>query len=309
MLPKLTLLLSSICCVRRGERAGGSRTTLSLGVERRDGVVHRRRQACARALSRRGRADRCQLAGWLRPLHADGSGRHGGVRGASERTPRDAACGERPRPGSGGGGRGRGRRSARSVVQTAAHASGVSVRCRTARSIRATTARRSRIQRDAVAAGRSERPESGRDRVQKHIHVPGQPITQTMTVTRQGDRVLSVTAAQPIRYHTMEFGELSDYENELSPAESAGSTRAERARPPQNAPTPASSPPNRPLPASRRRSCGPGSVLLGVGVLRRRLPAYRCSAPRGRRRRRRCRPARPGSRRRRPDSPGRRRCR
>ncbi len=47
----------------------------------------------------------------------------------------------------------------------------------------------------------------------KHVRVPGQPITETVIVTRQGDRVLSVTPRTPIRYHTMDFGSLSDYEN------------------------------------------------------------------------------------------------
>jgi hypothetical protein len=47
----------------------------------------------------------------------------------------------------------------------------------------------------------------------KHVKVPGQPITQTVIVTRQGDRVLSVTPRTPLRYHKMDFGNLSDYEN------------------------------------------------------------------------------------------------
>jgi hypothetical protein len=47
----------------------------------------------------------------------------------------------------------------------------------------------------------------------KHVKVPGQPITQTVIVTRQGDRVLSVTPRTPLRYHEMDFGNLSDYEN------------------------------------------------------------------------------------------------
>ena len=47
----------------------------------------------------------------------------------------------------------------------------------------------------------------------KHVKVPGQPITETVIVVRQGDRVLSVTPRTPLRYHTMDFGNLSDYEN------------------------------------------------------------------------------------------------
>jgi hypothetical protein len=47
---------------------------------------------------------------------------------------------------------------------------------------------------------------------QKRVRVPGQPITQTITVTRQGDRVLSVVAPDS-NYHTLDFGNLSDYEN------------------------------------------------------------------------------------------------
>ena len=46
---------------------------------------------------------------------------------------------------------------------------------------------------------------------QKRVRVPGQPITQTVMVTRQGDRVLSVTVPQS-NYHTLDFGDLSDYE-------------------------------------------------------------------------------------------------
>ena len=44
------------------------------------------------------------------------------------------------------------------------------------------------------------------------VRVPGQPITQTITVTRQGDRVLSVEKPRS-HYHSLDFGDLSDYEN------------------------------------------------------------------------------------------------
>ncbi len=47
---------------------------------------------------------------------------------------------------------------------------------------------------------------------QKQVRVPGQPITQTITVTRQGDRVLSVEKPSS-NYHTLDFGEMSDYDN------------------------------------------------------------------------------------------------
>jgi hypothetical protein len=47
---------------------------------------------------------------------------------------------------------------------------------------------------------------------QKQVRVPGQPITQTITVTRQGDRVLSVEKPGS-NYHTLDFGEMSDYDN------------------------------------------------------------------------------------------------
>lgn len=46
---------------------------------------------------------------------------------------------------------------------------------------------------------------------QKQVRVPGQPITQTITVTRQGDRVLSVEKPRS-HYYSLDFGELSDYE-------------------------------------------------------------------------------------------------
>lgn len=47
---------------------------------------------------------------------------------------------------------------------------------------------------------------------QKQVRVPGQPITQTITVTRQGDRVLSVEKPSS-NYHSLDFGDMSDYEN------------------------------------------------------------------------------------------------
>jgi hypothetical protein len=47
---------------------------------------------------------------------------------------------------------------------------------------------------------------------QKQVRVPGQPITQTITVTRQGDRVLSVEKPRS-HYHSLDFGDLSDYED------------------------------------------------------------------------------------------------
>jgi hypothetical protein len=46
---------------------------------------------------------------------------------------------------------------------------------------------------------------------QRRVRVPGQPITQTVTVTRQGDRVLSVVVPDS-NYHTLDFGDLSDLE-------------------------------------------------------------------------------------------------
>ncbi len=46
----------------------------------------------------------------------------------------------------------------------------------------------------------------------KRVRVPDQPITQTITVTRQGDRVLSVEKPRS-HYHSLDFGDLSDYEN------------------------------------------------------------------------------------------------
>lgn len=46
---------------------------------------------------------------------------------------------------------------------------------------------------------------------QKQVKVPGQPITQTITVTRQGDRVLSVEKPRS-HYHSLDFGEMSDYD-------------------------------------------------------------------------------------------------
>jgi hypothetical protein len=45
----------------------------------------------------------------------------------------------------------------------------------------------------------------------RRVKVPGQPITQTVTVVRQGDRVLS-TQAPRSHYHSLDFDELSDFE-------------------------------------------------------------------------------------------------
>jgi hypothetical protein len=47
---------------------------------------------------------------------------------------------------------------------------------------------------------------------QRRVKVPGQVVTQTITVTRQGDRVLSVAKPQP-NYHELDFPELSEFEN------------------------------------------------------------------------------------------------
>jgi hypothetical protein len=46
----------------------------------------------------------------------------------------------------------------------------------------------------------------------RRVNVPDAPITQSIIVTRQGDRVLSVEKPRS-HYHTLEFGEMSDYEN------------------------------------------------------------------------------------------------
>jgi len=45
----------------------------------------------------------------------------------------------------------------------------------------------------------------------RRVHVPGAPITQSIVVTRQGDRVLSVEKPRS-HHHTLDFGEMSDYE-------------------------------------------------------------------------------------------------
>jgi hypothetical protein len=47
----------------------------------------------------------------------------------------------------------------------------------------------------------------------KHVKLPGELITTTMIVVRQGDRVLSVTPRIRRLYHKMDFGSMSDYEN------------------------------------------------------------------------------------------------
>lgn len=48
---------------------------------------------------------------------------------------------------------------------------------------------------------------------QKRVRVPGQPVTRTIVVTRQGDRVLSVVQERRDVYHTLDFGDMSDYES------------------------------------------------------------------------------------------------
>jgi hypothetical protein len=45
----------------------------------------------------------------------------------------------------------------------------------------------------------------------RRVRVPGAPITQSIRVTRQGDRVLAVEKPRS-HYHTLEFGDMSDYE-------------------------------------------------------------------------------------------------
>lgn len=45
----------------------------------------------------------------------------------------------------------------------------------------------------------------------QRVLIPGQPITQTITVVRQGDRVLSVTKPRN-HYHGIDFPELSEFE-------------------------------------------------------------------------------------------------
>ncbi|RIK98757.1 MAG: hypothetical protein DCC71_20825 [Proteobacteria bacterium] len=47
---------------------------------------------------------------------------------------------------------------------------------------------------------------------QRRVRVPGQPITQTVVVTRQGDRVLSVVRERRSQYHTLDFGDLTELE-------------------------------------------------------------------------------------------------
>ena len=45
-----------------------------------------------------------------------------------------------------------------------------------------------------------------------NVRIAGQPVTQPMTVTRQGDRVLSIVK-QRSHYHTLDFPELSELED------------------------------------------------------------------------------------------------
>lgn len=46
----------------------------------------------------------------------------------------------------------------------------------------------------------------------RRVRVPGEPITQSIRITRQGDRVLSIEKPRS-HYHRLEFGEMSDYES------------------------------------------------------------------------------------------------
>lgn len=46
---------------------------------------------------------------------------------------------------------------------------------------------------------------------QQRVKVPGEPVTQTITVTRQGDRILSVVKPRT-HYHGVDFPELSEFE-------------------------------------------------------------------------------------------------
>ena len=45
----------------------------------------------------------------------------------------------------------------------------------------------------------------------RRVKIPGQPITQSVTVTRQGDRVLSVEKPRS-HYHSLDFDDLSEFE-------------------------------------------------------------------------------------------------
>lgn len=47
---------------------------------------------------------------------------------------------------------------------------------------------------------------------QKRVYIPGQPVTRTVVVTRQGDRVLSVVQERRDQVSTLDFGRMSDYE-------------------------------------------------------------------------------------------------
>jgi hypothetical protein len=47
----------------------------------------------------------------------------------------------------------------------------------------------------------------------RRVRVPGQPITQSVTVVRQGDRVLSVQKPRS-HYHDLDFDDLTDLETE-----------------------------------------------------------------------------------------------
>lgn len=47
---------------------------------------------------------------------------------------------------------------------------------------------------------------------QKRVYIPGQPVTRSIVVTRQGDRVLSVVQERRDQLSTLDFGNMSDYE-------------------------------------------------------------------------------------------------
>lgn len=48
----------------------------------------------------------------------------------------------------------------------------------------------------------------------KRVKVPGQPVTQTLVVTRQGDRVLSIVQERRSQYSTLDFGDPQELERE-----------------------------------------------------------------------------------------------
>jgi hypothetical protein len=72
---------------------------------------------------------------------------------------------------------------------------------------------------DGIAAGTPTLPVDPNDphpvvTELQHLRAPGETVTQTYAITRQGDRVLSIVQQGPMVYHRTDYDDLEDVENQ-----------------------------------------------------------------------------------------------